>query len=431
MKMKLTKKNIAAIQPPKKSTDIYDTDIKGFKLRVSPAGGMTYYVQYNLPGKPRQHFRIGSSSVWTPDQAREKAKKVLGMAADNQDPMAELREAKAKASEMTFVEFLDQEYKPWMDTNRRSGDHTYQRLTYLFKDFFGSKKLTEITAWDVEKWKTVRSKAGLKASTTNRDLTALRGLFSRAVEWGRISETPMPKVKNLEEDSEGRIRWLDGDEETRFWRALEEREALARGKRDSANEWRLKRHLPPYPSLDNLAFTDHLYPICLIVMNTGLRRKELLTLERSSINLERRALTVAGLSGKAKDTRHIPLNDDAYRALAGWIDDNGIDSGPLFLNKDGKPIHDVRSSWDTLLRDAKIEDFRFHDMRHHFASMLVMNGVDIYTVKTLLGHKKIEMTMRYAHLAPEHNAAAVNTLTKRSKGNVSEKRRDHLRLASN
>jgi site-specific recombinase XerD len=75
-------------------------------------------------------------------------------------------------------------------------------------------------------------------------------------------------------------------------------------------------------------------------------------------------------------------------------------------------MHDVNTSWGNVLVDAKIENFRWHDMRHHFASHLVMAGVDLNTVRELLGHADLKMTLRYAHLAPEHKAAAVAKLMK-------------------
>jgi site-specific recombinase XerD len=76
----------------------------------------------------------------------------------------------------------------------------------------------------------------------------------------------------------------------------------------------------------------------------------------------------------------------------------------------GKPYQDVKRSFKTALRKAKISDFRFHDLRHCFASHLVMAGIDITTVRELLGHKTLTMTLRYAHLAPSHKVNAVNVL---------------------
>lgn len=85
----------------------------------------------------------------------------------------------------------------------------------------------------------------------------------------------------------------------------------------------------------------------------------------------------------------------------------------------GKPYQDVKRSFKTALRKAKIRDFHFHDLRHTFASHLVMAGVDITTVKELLGHKTLTMTLRYSHLAPSHKVKAVDILDNTLNGKVS------------
>jgi site-specific recombinase XerD len=79
----------------------------------------------------------------------------------------------------------------------------------------------------------------------------------------------------------------------------------------------------------------------------------------------------------------------------------------VFAGKDGKSFVDIKTAWNKLLRDAGISDFHWHDLRHHFASRLVMRGVDLNTVRELMGHGDIKMTLRYAHLAPEHKKAAI------------------------
>jgi integrase len=100
--------------------------------------------------------------------------------------------------------------------------------------------------------------------------------------------------------------------------------------------------------------------------------------------------------------RHVPLNKKATAALRLWR--RRGHTGLVF------GLTDIKKSYATLLRNAGIEEFRFHDLRHHFASRLVMAGIDLNTVRELLGHADIRMTLRYAHLAPEHKAAAVEVL---------------------
>jgi len=82
----------------------------------------------------------------------------------------------------------------------------------------------------------------------------------------------------------------------------------------------------------------------------------------------------------------------------------------IFPSRDGQKMHNIQTSWENLRKEAKIDDFRWHDMRHHFASRLVMNGVPLNTVRELLGHTNLEMTLRCAHLAPEQKERAVAVL---------------------
>jgi integrase len=148
---------------------------------------------------------------------------------------------------------------------------------------------------------------------------------------------------------------------------------------------------------------DHLSPVVLLAMNTGMRRGELLSLEWSDLDLGAKIITVQARKAKSGKQRHIPLNAEALRVVTKWRDQcDGV--GQVFEPQD------VKKGWGALLTTAKITGFRFHDLRHHFASKLVMAGVDLNTVRELLGHSDITMTLRYAHLGPEHLAAAVEKL---------------------
>ena len=145
-------------------------------------------------------------------------------------------------------------------------------------------------------------------------------------------------------------------------------------------------------------------------MNTGLRRGELFNLRWCDVDFDHRNLTVAGSYSKTGKTRHIPLNDEAFEVLQQWGSQTGQKPELVFAGKSGSRLTDIKKSWSKLLQDAGIENFRWHDLRHHFASKLVMASVDLNTVRELLGHSSLDMTLRYAHLAPEHKAAAVAVL---------------------
>jgi len=146
-------------------------------------------------------------------------------------------------------------------------------------------------------------------------------------------------------------------------------------------------------------------------MNTGLRRGELFRLTWDDISLARpRHITVTADAGKTSRTRHIPINPIAHESLVKWGAQCGACKGLVFPGRNGDQLTNIKTAWSAVLCLAKISEFRFHDLRHHFASLLVMNGTDLNTVRELLGHSDIAMTLRYAHLADEHKEAAVNTL---------------------
>ncbi len=136
---------------------------------------------------------------------------------------------------------------------------------------------------------------------------------------------------------------------------------------------------------------------------------EILGLEWSHVNLEKEFLTVISDNSKSGKGRHISLNRVAKSALVNWLNDTN-NQGYVFKGIGEQPIKDIKKAWSNLLKVAEITNFRFHDLRHHFASKLVMAGVDLNTVRELMGHSDLKMTLRYAHLAPEHKAAAVNLI---------------------
>jgi integrase len=179
--------------------------------------------------------------------------------------------------------------------------------------------------------------------------------------------------------------------------------------REQANKWRLERRYELYPDLSQLHYADYLEPMVLLAMNTGMRRGELFDLLWCDVNFDARILTVNGSVAKSGKTRHIPLNKEAWETLHKWHQHHS-DNKLVFPGKNGERFNHIKKSWGGVIGDAGISSFRFHDLRHHFASKLVMAGVDLNTVRELLGHADIEMTLRYSHLAPEHKAKAVAKL---------------------
>jgi integrase len=141
----------------------------------------------------------------------------------------------------------------------------------------------------------------------------------------------------------------------------------------------------------------------LLALNTGMRRGELTQLTWADVDLTAKRATVRAGYAKSGKARHLPLNSEALSVLKTYKKQHD-GKGPIF------GVKSVTTSWGSLMLAAQIHDFRFHDLRHTFASKLVMASVDLNTVRELMGHSDITMTLRYAHLAPEHKAAAVEKL---------------------
>lgn len=384
--------------PEGRDVDIYDDRLSGFVLRVRKSGAATYRVMY-ARGK---WYTIGKAAHLKPAEARAEAQSLLGRAAKGEDLRAAAKREKAKS----LRDYLKNVYGPWVKANRRDGEATLARLTACFDRELGGKRLHEVSAWVVEKWRSGRLKAGRATTTCNRDVTALKSALQRAVDWGLLDANPLAKVKPLKVDAKGRVRFLSDAEEQRLRAALERRDTERREARERTNEWRAARSHPPLPSLPG--YTDHLTPMTLLALNTGLRRGELFNMEWRDVDLERRIVTVRGEGAKSAQTRYVPLNDEACRVLRAWKGD--AESGLVFPGQEGERMDNIKRAWANLMDAAGIENFRFHDTRHTFASKLVMRGVDLNTVRELLGHADLQMTLRYAHLAPEHKHAAVAVL---------------------
>jgi integrase len=155
---------------------------------------------------------------------------------------------------------------------------------------------------------------------------------------------------------------------------------------------------------------DHLKPMILLSINTGMRRGEVFKLTWQSVNFDTRQLTVTGQTAKSGKTRYIPLNKEALDILKKWKLQRSSNSKLVFSNKDGTQFTTLKKGWAGILKVAGVQDFRWHDLRHHFASRLVMAGVNLNTVRELLGHSSYAMTLRYAHLSEGHKAEAVELL---------------------
>ena len=387
-----------AARPTTKPFEIYDSRLSGFTLRVQPSGVRSYYARF---GRSRR-IALGKVGALLPDEARERCQQVLGNVAHGRHPLHGI----SGEGGPTLGQFIDDMYAPWVEANRpRTAANTLEKLNRLYGSWL-AEPLSTITIERLESWKIRRLNTGVAATTVLRDIFTLSSVLRRAVRLGELTDNPIRRVEKPRIDRRPKVRYLDDQEESRLRAALNARDAEMRAARESANAWRQQREKvflpPPLPY-----FGDHLTPAVLLSMNTGLRRGELLALHWESIDFDRRILTVEGGTTKNRQTRHVPLNDEATRVLRRWREQTNRGRRVFEVNTGFK------TAWAALLKRAKITNFRWHDLRHHFASRLVQAGVPLNTVRDLLGHSSVAMSLRYAHLAPDQRREAVAKLNEK------------------
>jgi integrase len=404
-----TKNAIEAVSKLKAEDDRYEvrTDLKGLLLVVhpksakSPGGIKTYVVQW-ARGKRKM---LGHHPAMTPAAARVQALEVLRQVGEGGAP-ADASKGRAPK----FNDFLDGHYASWVEAERKAGKATVGNLKAQFSELFGKKPLTDITVWSIEKFKAKRLKAGISPVTVNRDLDRIRALLNKAVEWNVLEVNPIAMVKRSKVEDDPRVRFLNAEEERRLREALAARELERRRRRVNGNAHAAARGLETRPTWAVDEYTDHLAPLVLVAMNTGLRRGELLGLTWEAVDRKAKRLKVTAATAKSQKVRYLPLNSEAAATIENLFKHSPRQTGPVFGGANGNAMTHVKHSWASLMAAAGLKNFHFHDLRHHFASKLVMAGIDLNTVRELLGHSDLKMTLRYAHLAPEHKAAAVEKL---------------------
>ena len=286
---------------------------------------------------------------------------------------------KRERRRVSFVDLLH----AYRSAKRREGKAVmaseigYNRLLQRFAGMTAA----EISADEVDRWRRDLSE-NLAPATVNLHLCLLRAIFRHGVRTRQLSALAIPEIDSLKTNNK-LVRYLtDGEEQ------------------------RLLTVLPP-----------RLRPLVVLAMHTGMRKSELLNLRWSDVDFVSGTVTVC--EAKSGEGRRLPLSDTARQALLEiWPSDGTSarvpkapnDNGHVFRAPHGGYLMNLNRDWYSALRKSGLEGFRFHDLRHTFASRLVMIGVDLYRVQTLLGDKTAAMTLRYAHLSPRHLRAAVALL---------------------
>lgn len=312
----------------------------------------------------------------------------------------------------TLQRFVLDSYEPWMKRERPDRwEEPARRLQALFFPMFKYTPLDQLRPAAIEAWRAARLETGtVTKRSVARELTYLLGVIAKAIEWEVLDASPLARLDIGFEPSPEIVRYLSEDEYTRLLAALEARDRAGIAARARYNAHRIARGKPPRPTL--LHYKDWLTPAVIISIHTGVRRGELFKLEWSAVNWHAGVLTVTALTSKNKRyARHIDMNVTCRQALERWQEQTGRKKGLVFVSeRHGQGLTEVQASWDDVLEDAGITAFRWHDLRHTFASWLVQRGEDLLVVSKLLGHRNLKTTMRYAHLAPAQTKIAVGRL---------------------
>lgn len=242
--------------------------------------------------------------------------------------------------------------------------------------WFRERVAEEITPQEIERKLNELAEAGRKPATVNRYRTLVSLVYSLAVRNSKLSANPVRQVKRRKENNE-RVRFLDAEEEDKL-------------------RQRIREHCPEHEAEFDLA------------LHTGMRRGEQYRLRWQDVDLKRNILTIS--RSKHGEARRIQINSAARDALL-KLRGRGDGVGYVCPGSEGPRTRDWRGWFEEVVEKAGIPDFRWHDLRHTFASRLVMAGVPLRAVQVLMGHKCIETTLRYSHLGETELYEAVERLT--------------------
>jgi site-specific recombinase XerD len=288
---------------------------------------------------------------------------------------------KLRARQVRFAELAD-DYLAHAKANNEGAAEDEYRIK-RFREAFGNQK-AEVPIAELREWFNERK---WKPATFNRARTVLGSIYKLAIENNKAENNPARLLKRWKV-ADGRVRFLTAAEENRLRKVL-----LAK----------YAKHLPEFE----------------IALNTGMRRKEqYVRIDWACVDFLHEDLFVP--ESKTNKSRHIDLNEEALAAFR-TLHVRTKGEGPIFAAERGAAaLQGARHWFEDALAEAEVDNFTWHSLRHTFASRLVMAGVDLRTVADLMGHAKIQMTMRYAHLAPAHKRSAVKQL---SAFNAMEKKR--------
>ncbi|MFQ6739424.1 MAG: tyrosine-type recombinase/integrase [Alphaproteobacteria bacterium] len=340
--------------------------------RTSKKGVVSYRVKVRRKGYPVQTETFPNLTMAKNWATRMEAKITEGV---------HLTTIEAKRH--TLSELFDA-YRRHVISNKKTINRNTAHHIAKWDELIGSYSLAGLTpsiiirAWEQIAVETGKDGRYRSNATLNRYMAALSVALSYAVkelEWLDIN--PVTKISKKTE-SRGRVRYLSDDERNNLLTSA-------------------KKLSNPY-----------MYPLILLAITTGARKMEMLGLKWTDVDLNaKRAILHDTKNG---EQRTLPLVEPALTELK-KLYSQSMNSEYVFPSRNGLQPIDIKRCWTTLLKDAGIQDFRFHDLRHTCASYLAMNGFTMGEIAAVLGHKTLQMTKRYAHLSDAHSQSVVEQMS--------------------
>ena len=418
---RITKRVVDAIQPGDRDVFLWDADLAGFGLKVTPTGKKTYVIQYRIPGLGRRgfakRFSLGEHGPLTPEEARRSARRELGRVAQGSSPAAE----RAALKQMIRVSELSTSHLDEVDRRRKPGTaKEYRRLWEKhILPAFGTKQVSAVTPADIRR---LHNSLHETPYVANRVVGRLAAFFAYAITEGAIpsKENPTHGVEFYPEKA--RERFLTKEEFGRLGEALNraERDGLPPApehKRKPPKEENLK-HRPKNADMPIPANPYAVAAIRLLAL-TGCRENEVLSLRWDAVDFQRGYLRLDDTK-TGKSVR--PLGQSAAAVLASLA---RVEGNPYVLPglKAKQHLMEIKRVWYAVRHAAKLKELRLHDLRHSFASVPAASGESLLVVRSLLGHKNVATTERYAHLGDDPVKRAADRTAKSIAGWLSNRAR--------
>ena len=352
-----------------------------FRIRFErDGGGRSWVIRYDDPisGQKRRLHTLANDGGITLVAAREAARQFLASLAKGENPSEPKKIIKYPSLERAIGL-----YEPWLTANRRAAASTLSALRTFSSSNLWKKKLDKITRADLNIWRTKILQDGCKKATANRKHAMLQAMINRLVKEEIIAEIHFPKLEKLrEDDSKIKTRYIGEDE----------REEILR------TATLLSREYP------------YLRTAIILSFYSGIRQGTLRQLLWSDYDRQQKTLCLRAEIMKGMETKIIPVNKTISVELERWRREAKGET--IISDQEGNPVPKDRldNHWDRIKRNCGVKWPSWHDMRHSFASSLVKKGVNLFTVKELLCHKDIKITLRYSHLAPNDMSSAVSKL---------------------